>query len=199
MPRTLETFQKIRDTRREQIVKAALRVFARKGYAATKITDIAAAAEISHGLVNYYFASKEDLYGAIVEDTLEGALRGASEALERSGSAWERLVWLCQNMLDGIRETPEYGLVMAQVGITERLPAQIKAFYDDYSTLIQQKFTLLIEQGQQEGAVTAGDPIQLALLLTATISGLSLSAIIPHGSINPIPTNPHIVLRMLKV
>ena len=199
MPRTLEAFQKIRDTRREQIVKAALRVFARKGYAATKITDIAATAEISHGLVNHYFASKEDLYGAIVEDTLEGALRVASESLERSGSAWERLEWLCQNMLDGIRETPEYSLVMAQVGITEGLPAQIKAFYDDYSTLIQQKFTLLIEQGQQEGAVTAGDPIQLALLLTATISGLSLSAISPHGSINPIPTNPHIVLRMLKV
>src|SRR5512140_2780291 len=103
MPRTAEAVQKIRDERHDQIIQAALRVFARRGFAATKITDVAAAAGISHGLVNHYFASKEELYQAIVADTLDGALRVTAAALERPGSAWNRLQWLCQEMLDGIR------------------------------------------------------------------------------------------------
>jgi len=198
MPRTTEVVQKIRDARREQIIKAALKVFARYGFAATKITDIAAAAHISHGLVNHYFSTKEELYHAIVVETLEGAVRVASQASERPGSAWERLGWLCQNMLDGIRDTPEYSLVLSQVGVTEGLPGQVKERYAYYSQAIQEKIERLIEHGQRQGAVIAGDPAQLAHLFLAVISGLSLIAIDPNVGIKQIPTRPDAILRILK-
>ena len=45
----------IKDTRREQILSAALKIFAARGFAATKISDIVRAGGISHGLVYHYF------------------------------------------------------------------------------------------------------------------------------------------------
>jgi hypothetical protein len=54
-PRTSLSNQKIRDERRGQILQVALKVFAYKGLAATKIAEIAAQACISQGLIHHYF------------------------------------------------------------------------------------------------------------------------------------------------
>ena len=54
--------------RRSEIVQAAYRVLSERGYEATSIKDIAQAADIAPGLVHYYFASKEELLVAVVEE-----------------------------------------------------------------------------------------------------------------------------------
>src|SRR5258707_6911874 len=66
-PRTPVASQHIRDARRDAIVVAARRVFARNGLAATRTSDIAAEARISQGLLYHYFPTKEDLFTQIVE------------------------------------------------------------------------------------------------------------------------------------
>ena len=50
------------------IIDAALKVFSRKGYADTRMADIAREAEMSYGLVYHYFENKEKLFDAIVEE-----------------------------------------------------------------------------------------------------------------------------------
>jgi AcrR family transcriptional regulator len=60
-PRNEEQNEMIKDERREQILSAALREFATRGFAATKISDIVARGRMSHGLVYHYFKSKEEL------------------------------------------------------------------------------------------------------------------------------------------
>lgn len=60
-PRSAAANQHIKDVRREALLIAARRVFARKGLAATRVSDIAAAADVSQGLVYHYFATKEAL------------------------------------------------------------------------------------------------------------------------------------------
>ena len=55
------------DTRKEEILQGALRVFARKGYDKTTITDISKELGISQGLCYRYYASKEEIYDAAVE------------------------------------------------------------------------------------------------------------------------------------
>jgi AcrR family transcriptional regulator len=57
MPRPSTENQRIRDERHRHLLRAAARVFARKGLMATTISDIAAAAHVSHGLAYHYFAS----------------------------------------------------------------------------------------------------------------------------------------------
>lgn len=58
---------KVVDDRREQIINAAMRVFARKGYARATNRDVAREAGITTGLIYYYFENKEALLKAVIE------------------------------------------------------------------------------------------------------------------------------------
>jgi AcrR family transcriptional regulator len=58
---------KVVEDRREQIIDAAMRVFAQKGFSNATNKDIARAAGITPGLIYYYFESKEALLNAILE------------------------------------------------------------------------------------------------------------------------------------
>ena len=58
---------KVVEDRREQIIDAALRVFAQKGYGKATNKDIAREAGITPGLIYYYFESKEALLNALIE------------------------------------------------------------------------------------------------------------------------------------
>jgi AcrR family transcriptional regulator len=64
MSRTL----KVGEDRREQIIDAAMRVFAQKGFARATNRDVAREAGITTGLIYYYFTSKEDLLKAALEE-----------------------------------------------------------------------------------------------------------------------------------
>jgi len=55
----------------ERLKEAARTVFTRKGYAATKVRDIAAEADINLALVNYYFRSKEKLFELIMAEAIQ--------------------------------------------------------------------------------------------------------------------------------
>src|SRR3954454_4959483 len=58
------------ETRRSDIVTAALRLFAAKGFAATRLDDVAEAAGIAKGTVYLYFAIKEELFREVVRQVL---------------------------------------------------------------------------------------------------------------------------------
>ncbi|MGD0750587.1 MAG: TetR/AcrR family transcriptional regulator [Anaerolineales bacterium] len=60
---------KITEDRREQIMEAALKVFAKKGFAGASNKDIAREAGITPGLIYHYFESKEALLKAIMDDS----------------------------------------------------------------------------------------------------------------------------------
>jgi AcrR family transcriptional regulator len=92
-PRNEEQNELIKDERREQILSAALKVFARKGFAAAKISDIVARAGMSHGLVYHYFKSKEELGYAVLNRQFERfAERGLAILREPMIDPLERLV-----------------------------------------------------------------------------------------------------------
>jgi AcrR family transcriptional regulator len=65
MPRTKEQFEEIRKKTKENILNAAIRLFAEKSYHGTSISDIAKAAKISKGLAYNYFESKQKIIEAI--------------------------------------------------------------------------------------------------------------------------------------
>jgi AcrR family transcriptional regulator len=71
MPRTEEQFEEMREARRQQIMDAALELFANEGYYTTSISDIATKAGISKGLMYNYFSGKEELIKAIINSGFE--------------------------------------------------------------------------------------------------------------------------------
>jgi AcrR family transcriptional regulator len=66
---------------REQILDASLRLFSEKGFARTSVRDIAQAAGITDAAIYYHFASKRDLFEALIE---ERGFTAALENLERA-------------------------------------------------------------------------------------------------------------------
>ena len=59
-----------RDTRPQEIVAAAFEEFAANGYAATRLEDVAARAQVSKGLPYLYFKTKEELFKAVIRSVI---------------------------------------------------------------------------------------------------------------------------------
>lgn len=78
--------------RREQILDAAADVFRAKGFQAAGISDVAARLGTDRANVYYYFASKEEMYLALVQQAVESNVRDVEAAADAQGSATERLL-----------------------------------------------------------------------------------------------------------
>jgi AcrR family transcriptional regulator len=197
MPRSAQANQRIRDERREQILQAGLTVFAAKGLAATKISDIAAAADLSYGLVYHYFHDKDELYFALVERALQGTLHLTTTALQRPGAAWGRLRALCEEMIEGARAAPEYFLIILQAQVSEPPSSAIHTLAQRYGEQIWTNLVTLIEQAQEEGQAVLIDARELASTMIAILQGLSLNQMLNHQTRNVSPS-VSTVLRFLR-
>lgn len=99
---------------RAQVLDAALRVFSRKGYSATRLEDVGAEAGVTRGAIYWHFKGKADLYTALLNE--RGAKLGAlyEEALAPGSrrsplASLERLLVRSIELLD---EDPDYRAVM---------------------------------------------------------------------------------------
>lgn len=173
-PRTPTENQRIRDERREQLLAAAAQVFARKGLAATKIADVAAAAGISHGLVYHYFPSKEELFTALVEQIMNGAVWVAQAASGQPGTPVERLHWMLSMMLMGMEQQPEFFLVMIQAVTSEAVPASARQMAMQQAAISRESVTQLIAEAQAAGELRQGSATHLALILLSAIQGFAI-------------------------
>lgn len=170
-----EANQRIKDERRDAIFKAALQIFARKGLAAARISDIAAAAGLSYGLVYHYFRDKEELFVELVQRAVGGGVMVTQAALDADGPPLERLHALCEEMVEGIRDDPEYTLIVIQAIAQESLPKETRETIGRLSQQTYANVADLIRQCQVAGQVVNGDPRELTDLYFAVIQGLALS------------------------
>ena len=103
------------DNRLPQILDAAARLFAGKGYGATSMRDISGAVGMLPGSLYYHFASKDEL---LVEVYAEGVRRikaALAPALAQPGDPWQRLENVCAAHLVGLLEDSDYGQVVIRV------------------------------------------------------------------------------------
>jgi AcrR family transcriptional regulator len=198
MPRTEEQNQQLRDERQEQILQAALRVFARRGMAAAKIGDIAAEAGLSHGLVYHYFKSKDEMFTTLVRRALEGSVSVVRYACQQKGTPLEQLRWLTQMILQSIAgEGAFLFLLMIQAFTTEAVPDEVKGLLaDGESSAAAVAIIPLLAAGQQAGEIIAQDPEKLADLYYSLIQGLAVSR--TQRPDMPLP-DADMVLRVLTV
>src|SRR4051794_14725377 len=98
MPRQKTVNQELLAAQREKLLSAAGIVFARKGMMAT-IDDVAAEAGVSHGLAYRYFANKEAIFRALVEQVLQVDPAGLLHMLEIPGTPGERLTLLLSKLV----------------------------------------------------------------------------------------------------
>ncbi|MDZ7543600.1 TetR family transcriptional regulator, partial [Clostridium perfringens] len=121
----------IRDERREQIISAALKVFARRGIIGTKMSMIAAEAEISHGLLYHYFASKEELFTTLVERAMIASDEAMQSDYELPGSPIDKIRALTQDILD--EGGTDYFLLIHQARTSDGVPEKVVELMKHYS------------------------------------------------------------------
>jgi AcrR family transcriptional regulator len=85
---------------RARILRAAERLFAEKGYAATAVHEITDAAGVNRALLYYYFEDKHSLYAALIDDGNAEFQRMLDDALSLPGSHAERLAAVVRGHLD---------------------------------------------------------------------------------------------------
>jgi len=68
---------------REKILKAATKLFARKGFDGARVDEIAQKAGVNKALIYYYFKSKEEILEEIMKEFLEESLRRKKKMMER--------------------------------------------------------------------------------------------------------------------
>ncbi len=135
-PRTPEQFEAIRQQRTEDIINAALRLFARKGFNATSITSIAREADIAKGLLYNYFESKEHLLEEVIEEGFRSCLPPMDELGVATESPKQIFRAMLETMKDSIKTNPEfwqlYARMFMQMSQNERVEKIIMKYTQTY-------------------------------------------------------------------
>lgn len=187
MPRQSTENQRIRDERHEHILRSAAHVFARKGLIATTISDIAAEANVSHGLTYHYFASKEEIFRQLIARAMQGTENLLRKAHTHEGTITERLHWLINEMLEGAKDSADDLLIVQHAMISEAIPPDVRELILYGPPIVLKLLSDLLREGQITGEIIAGDPDQLALLLLSCIQGIFSNKALhfEQHSINP--------------
>lgn len=171
-PRTEETNARIREEQRERILEAAKAIFAHKGFGETKMSDIAAAANVSYGLTYHYFANKEAIFTSLLQKALQGALHLMQYAQVQPGTPWDRLRWLTSEIIQGAQDEPEYEMLILQALTNTAVPQETHEMVLQESQLSHEELKQLIVEGQATGEVVAGDPDILTTAFEWCIQGM---------------------------
>lgn len=180
MPKTKEQCESIREETRQQIIQAAIKLFAYQGFAATKIKDIASEAVVSVGLVYHYFSSKEELFSDIVEDTVQKSNEGLMAFGQMPLPAADKLVMLSQMVVEGILKDEEHTMrfmMMIQAGLYSGDALINTSMYTKKNIPIQVT-AKLIEEAQRDGRGRDGDATMLATLFWAAVNGLCMQKLV---------------------
>jgi len=168
----LSRSEKARAERREQILAAALEVFAEKGFHATRVSDVAARAGVSQGTIYWYFPSKEELFRAAFMSLMESMMTPFGEILAQDLPAQKKLETLMEMALTYTAEHMDIFLLLFHTattkGVAQLLAEDFKAFYANWKATLASLFR---EIGNP-------DPETAASLFMAVLDGLSLQLLI---------------------
>ena len=94
--------------RRQAIIDTSARVFARRGYHATGITELCTANDLGKGALYHYIGSKEELLAAIHDRVMDEVMLGADRVARAGGSPSRQLAMLGEELLDVIHRYPDH-------------------------------------------------------------------------------------------
>jgi AcrR family transcriptional regulator len=172
--------------KRNQIVEAAARMFAQKGYSGAVVADIAIQANIGKGTVYEYFKSKEDLFFAVFEwfqkKTEKAAMVQISslggDAADRLQTLNDSLMGLWDEIQDVFVLVMEFWAASSSTHMRQRFKGAFKQLYDDYRQIV----SALIQDGINSGEFRSDvKPEPVAAALVGTWDALFLQAWFDDG------------------
>ena len=144
--------------RRRELLDAAVRVFARKGFRAARVGDIAEEAGVAHGLLYHYFRSKEEVLETIFRETWQ-LLVVETERIEASGVALrEQLRRFARIYLGSWLMTPELiGVLVREIARSPQVGERVDEIGGVFRSLHR-----MIEAAKVDGDVRADCNVRFA-------------------------------------
>jgi AcrR family transcriptional regulator len=177
MSRNKELNEKIKEVRRETILTAALELFAFKGLAATRISDISSRAGISQGLIYHYYQSKEEIFTALILTAMEKMNEAALILEKLPVSAKDKLIHAVEELLKGFKthvNTASYYFLITQTILSESFPVEAKEIIRTRTDVKKKVISRILKQGQAEGTVKNHDVQEMTNAFFSSINGLAL-------------------------
>lgn len=173
---------------RASILAAAETLFAERGFAETRLEDVAAAVGIRRASIVYYFADKPALYDAVLADVFGGLLARIEPVLKDAGALAERAITAVSTWIDYVAERPSTARILlrevadGRAGREPPLVRHTRAFHE------------LIDHVLETGGSDASevplqvDAVQLASLVTgSTVFFIAaLPALLPGEDFEPL-------------
>jgi AcrR family transcriptional regulator len=161
------------ETRRFDILETACTVVIERGFAATRISDVASSLGVSSSLIHYHFESKEVLLAAAFEHYARKDVAEMLADIEAAPGHAERLVRLLENYVPEGSDDLEWKLWIDAWGEALRNPLmkRISQQLDEQSNALLEE---IIAVGVRDGAFECPDPAAASARITALIDGLAI-------------------------
>ncbi len=174
---------------RAEILTAAELLFASRGFAATRLEDVAEEVGLTRAALFYHFKDKQMLYDAMIANAfgpLDKDLHDLLDATDRTIP--ERMKLAVEAWLDAIVAQPTLARLILRFVADDSAQAAQQIYTDDQ--LLPLKFFALFEEGRQSGALTPlhDDPFHIAsaVIGTTVFYVSALSTLIPQGLTAPL-------------
>ena len=135
--------------KRDRILRAAVKIFSRKGFFNSKVSEIARSAEVADGTIYLYFKNKDDLLISLFEEKMGEVVEDVRRRIAVGGNALEKLKIFIENHMD---------LLEREAGLVEVLQVELRQstkFLKDYTPVKFFEYLEIIsgilEEGKREG------------------------------------------------
>lgn len=184
---TQPRWQRRAEDRPREICAAALKVFADKGFAAARLDEIARLAGVSKGTLYLYFKSKEDLFHAVVRDTIAPNIQAVQGLVDMAEIPFADVVrMILSRFAEVAAKAPIGQLAKMVVGDSRNLPEVAKIWHDEVASKAIGLIAGLIEKAQARGEVRAGDP----RLHAFTLMGPMVLGMLWRETLQPVGAHP---------
>lgn len=164
--------------RRRDIVDAARRIFAEKGFTEATLDDVAVRAEFGKGTLYNYFSNKLELFKTVLEESFEEVLTAARQTMESSDPLEERMAGFVRAVLTYFFHNPETIVLMMREShhlragnpMMQLMPKLLHVLAD----------TLAAEQRRRR-IIAKADPMALAGIVISMVWGQFNSRIMPRA------------------
>ena len=133
--------------KRRLLLEAAVRVFARKGYHACRVGDIAKEAGVAYGLVYHYFGSKEELLETIFRETWTRMLEAVRAVEDTDDTARIQIRRVAAIVLRSYQADPDLiGVIVREITRSPQVQHEVEEIAHAFAALER-----IVQRGQDEG------------------------------------------------
>ena len=168
-------WERRKEARPAELLAAALELFVEKGYAGTRLDDVAARARVSKGTLYLYFANKEELFKAVVRESVVTLIRNSAEqAALATGSSEALLRQLVDTWWAEFGNTQAGGISKLMMAESGNFPEIARFFLDEVIEPWHALLGQVIDRGIERGEFRQVQTPMYVRVMTAPLVMLSL-------------------------